>query len=168
MRIDSSSGNSARSRFAICSGLHEFAQRRSCRRPRLRPFHRGVAGPGTGRPSGVRMTPARRSCTQARNRSLTASFAVFGPRRSPVAMPLRDHRPIDQLPAPGSGIATQFPGDRRRRSSQASGDLSNAGRARRPGPRHVGGRPAAPHRPTPARRHRCVESGHRPRRQPAR
>jgi hypothetical protein len=41
----------------------EFAHRRSWRRGRFRPFHLAVIGPGTGCPSGVRMTPARRSWT---------------------------------------------------------------------------------------------------------
>lgn len=31
--MDSSSGKSVRSRFAICSGLHDLAHRRSARRP---------------------------------------------------------------------------------------------------------------------------------------
>src|SRR5665647_2835742 len=45
MRMDSSSGKSTSSRCAICSGLHDLAQRRSCRLARLRPFQRGATGP---------------------------------------------------------------------------------------------------------------------------
>jgi hypothetical protein len=42
--MDSSSGNSSRSRLAICTGLHEFAHRRS-RQPRRRCCRRRVHGP---------------------------------------------------------------------------------------------------------------------------
>lgn len=44
IRIDSSLGKSTRRRFEICSGLHDVAQRRSWRRPCLRPIQRTLAG----------------------------------------------------------------------------------------------------------------------------
>src|SRR3954465_10162613 len=79
MRMVSSSGKSSRRRRAICSGLHAVAQRRSCRRPRRRPFH-GTTGPRTAAPFGAMMRPASRSCTYRRSGSLIASLADFGRR----------------------------------------------------------------------------------------
>src|SRR3954469_9425496 len=79
MRMVSSSGKSSRRRRAICSGLHAVAHRRSCRRPRRRPFH-GTTGPRTAAPFGAMMTPASRSCTYRRSGSLIASLAAFGRR----------------------------------------------------------------------------------------
>src|SRR3954464_4719807 len=79
MRMVSSSGKSSRKRRAICSGLHAVAQRRSCRRPRRRPFH-GTTGPCTAAPFGAMMTPASRSCTERRSGSLIASLAGLGRR----------------------------------------------------------------------------------------
>src|SRR3954464_9279426 len=79
MRMVSSSGKSSRKRRAICSGLQAVAQRRSCRRPRRRPFH-GTTGPCTAAPFGAMMTPASRSCTERRSGSLIASLADFGRR----------------------------------------------------------------------------------------
>src|SRR5215213_3529623 len=79
MRMVSSSGKSSRKRRAICSGLQAVAQRRSCRRPRRRPFH-GTTGPRTAAPFGAMMRPASRSCTYRRSGSLIASLADFGRR----------------------------------------------------------------------------------------
>src|SRR5512135_754443 len=77
--MDSSSGKSARSRFAICSGLHDAAQRRSARRPCRRPIQR-TSGPGTATPPGLVIVPASRSCTYSRRTWFAASFATFGRR----------------------------------------------------------------------------------------
>jgi len=77
--MDSSSGKSIRSRFAICSGLHDLAQRRSARRPCRRPIQR-TSGPGTAAPSGLVIVPASRSCTYSRRARFAASFATFGRR----------------------------------------------------------------------------------------
>src|SRR5665647_1845701 len=85
MRMDSSSGKSTSSRCAICSGLHDLAQRRSCRLARLRPFQRGATGPDTTTPSGRRTCPTRRSWTYSRSRSLATSLAVFGRRATSSA-----------------------------------------------------------------------------------
>ena len=71
IRMDSSSGKSTRSLLAICSGLHEAAHRRSCRRPRRRPTQR-TFGPGTAAPSGAAIRPPRRSCTYC----LSSPFAA--------------------------------------------------------------------------------------------
>src|SRR5215212_7877010 len=79
MRIVSSSGKSSRRRWAICSGLQSMAHRRSCRRPRRRPFH-GTAGPCTAAPFGATTIPASRSCTCRRSGPLIASLAGFGRR----------------------------------------------------------------------------------------
>ena len=76
MRMVSSSGKSSRKRRAICSGLQAVAQRRSCRRPRRRPFH-GTTGPCTAAPFGALMRPASRSCTERRSGWLIASLADF-------------------------------------------------------------------------------------------
>jgi hypothetical protein len=46
--MDSSSGNSTGSRFAICSGLHAVTHRRSARRGLFRPFHSRATGPIAG------------------------------------------------------------------------------------------------------------------------
>ena len=78
-RMHSSSGKSIRSRFAICSGLHDLAQRRSARRPCRRPIQR-TSGPGTAAPSGLVIVPASRSCTYSRRARFAASFATFGRR----------------------------------------------------------------------------------------
>ena len=75
--IDSSSGQSTLSLFAICSGLHEAAQRRSWRRPCRRPCQ-GALGPGTRVPSAAVIMPASPSCTYRRSSSCAASFATFG------------------------------------------------------------------------------------------
>jgi hypothetical protein len=48
------------------------------------------------------------------------------PSCSPVTMPLRDHRSIDQLPAASGRVAPQFAGDRRRRSAQMRRDPAHA------------------------------------------
>src|SRR5665648_167834 len=85
MRMDSSSGKSTGSRCAICSGLHDLAQRRSCRLAWLRPFQRGATGPDTTTPSGRRTCPTRRSWTYSRSRSLATSLAVFGRRATSSA-----------------------------------------------------------------------------------
>src|SRR5665647_2663550 len=85
MRMDSSSGKSTSSRCAICSGLHDLAQRRSCRLAWLRPFQRGATGPDTTTPSGRRTCPTRRSWTYSRSRSLATSLAVFGRRATSSA-----------------------------------------------------------------------------------
>jgi hypothetical protein len=77
IRIDSSSGKSSGSLFAICWGLHAVAQRRSVRRPCRRPIHR-TFGPVTTAPAGLVITPARRSCTYCRSVSFVASLASFG------------------------------------------------------------------------------------------
>src|SRR5205814_2448257 len=77
--MDSSSGKSSSSRFAICSGLHDVTHRRSPRCGLLRPFHAGPAGPAT-LPSTVRTTPDNRSCTYSRSRASPTSFAIFGRR----------------------------------------------------------------------------------------
>src|SRR3954451_756213 len=79
MRMVSSSGKSSRKRRAICSGLQAVAQRRSCRRPRRRPFH-GTTGPCTAAPFGAITRPASRSCTYRRSGSLIASLAGLGRR----------------------------------------------------------------------------------------
>ena len=78
--MDPSSGKSTGSRWAICSGLHAIAHRRSCRRPLLRPFHCGAAGPATGDPSFKRIIPASRSATYSRSAALTTSLAGLGRR----------------------------------------------------------------------------------------
>src|SRR4029450_8252415 len=57
MRRVSSSGKPSRRRRAICSGLHGVAHRRSCRRPRRRPFH-GTTGPRTAAPVRPATVPA--------------------------------------------------------------------------------------------------------------
>ena len=75
--MDSSSGKSTRSRFAICSGLHDLAQRRSARWPWRRPIKR-TSGPATSSPAGVVITPARRSCTYSRSALFAASLATLG------------------------------------------------------------------------------------------
>jgi hypothetical protein len=75
--IDSSSGKSTGSRFAICSGLHEEAHRRSFRGPCRRPIQ-GTLGPGTAVPSVLVITPPRRSCTYRLSSGLLTSFATFG------------------------------------------------------------------------------------------
>ena len=77
IRMDSSSGKSTRSLLAICSGLHEAAHRRSCRRPRRRPTQR-TFGPGTAAPSGAAIRPPRRSCTYCLSSPFAASLATFG------------------------------------------------------------------------------------------
>ena len=77
--MDSSSGKSIRSRFAICSGLHDLAQRRSARGPCRRPIQR-TSGPGTAAPPGLVIVPASRSCTYSRRAWSAASFAIFGRR----------------------------------------------------------------------------------------
>ena len=53
----SSSGKSIRSRFEICSGLHDVAHRRSARGPWRRPDH-VTCGPGTVSPPGLAIMPA--------------------------------------------------------------------------------------------------------------
>jgi hypothetical protein len=72
-----------RSRLAICSALHEEAQRRSCRRPWRRPIQR-TSGRATAAPSATVIMPASQSCTYWRRASFTASFATFGRRAPPV------------------------------------------------------------------------------------
>ena len=78
--MDPSSGNSMGSRWAICSGLHAVAHRRSCRRPLLRPFHCGAEGPEAGDPSARRIMPASRSATYSRSVAFSASLAGLGRR----------------------------------------------------------------------------------------
>ena len=80
IRMDPSSGKSTGSRWAICSGLHAIAHRRSRRRPLLRPFHCGAAGPATGDPSARRIIPASRSATYWCSAGLIASLAGLGRR----------------------------------------------------------------------------------------
>jgi hypothetical protein len=68
-----------RPRFAICSGLHALAQRRSARGPCRRPVQR-TSGPGTAPPSGLLIAPASRSCTYSRSSWFAAGFAILGRR----------------------------------------------------------------------------------------
>ena len=95
--MDSSSGKSTRSRFAICSGLHDVAHRRSAACGRVAARSRRTSGPGTGVPSGRRSArraaPAR---TRAAGRS-PASFATFGRLGAPLGVPLRRRRPVRPL-----------------------------------------------------------------------
>ncbi len=77
IRIEGSSGKLSANRLAICSGLHDLAQRRSLRGPWWRPIHR-MSGPGTGPPSARVITPERRSLTYSRSCSFAASLDTLG------------------------------------------------------------------------------------------
>ena len=77
IRIAPSPGKSSRRRRATRSGLQAAARRRGCRGPCRRPSQ-DATGPGIAVPLGLATDRARRSCTQARNAMLAASFAGFG------------------------------------------------------------------------------------------
>jgi hypothetical protein len=91
VRIVSSWGKSTRSRLAICSGLHDLAQRRSLRRPCRRPIHR-TSGPGTVVPSGAVIRPASRSCTYTRKCVVLAGQPVRDRLPEPQPMLTPRHR----------------------------------------------------------------------------
>ncbi len=80
MRMESFSGKSTLSRFAICSGLHASDHGRSLRWGLFRPVNFGGCGPAMMLPSGRLICPDNRSWTYVRSRGLVSSFAVFGRR----------------------------------------------------------------------------------------
>jgi hypothetical protein len=107
MRIDSSSGKSTGSRFAICSGLHELAQRPALTAAvpppdpsSLRPGHGLAVGRAdrAGEPILHVVTKPLVRGEPGRLRALSST----------ISMPLRDDRPIHQHAAAGRGVAAQL------------------------------------------------------------
>ena len=92
----------------------------------LRPFQRGLPGPATGVPSGGATSPASRSWTYSRSRSLRDQLRGLRAPRAPLGLPLRDRRPVLQLAAPGRRVAAQLARDRRRVAAEPAGDLTHA------------------------------------------
>ena len=121
----SSSGKSTRSRFAICSGLHAVAHRRSCAASVSPTDPPHLGGPATGSPSGRSIMPARRSCTYSRSRSLATSFAVFGRRARRSACHCAVDARYSSRHVRGRRVAPQLPRDRRRRPAELAGDLAH-------------------------------------------
>jgi hypothetical protein len=120
--MGSSSGKSARSRLAICSGLHDTAQRPSAVPPPDPPHIRGghslAVRPGdrAGQPV-LHIRPQR---------IIHGGLRGLRPPGPPASVPLCRHNPVFQRPAPGRGVAAQLPRDRRRRPARRPRDLKHA------------------------------------------
>ena len=109
---------------AICSGLHDLAQRRSFRRPWRRPIQRTSAQAPGRRPvwrSSRRDAPAR----SPRNASFAASFETFGRLARRSACHCAVVARYDDRVATRRRVAAQLPRDRRGRPAQPASDLAH-------------------------------------------
>ena len=120
----SSSGKSTRSRLAICSGLHDLAQRRSARRPWRRPMKR-TSWPGHQLTGGRGDHPGQAILHVLAQRLVRSQLGHLGPAGAPFGMPLRGRRPVLHPVTASRCVAAQFPRDRRWRPAHPAGDLAH-------------------------------------------
>ena len=106
-------GEVDRSRFAICSGLHDFAHRRSARRPWRRPIE-AHGGPGDQLPVGPVDLTGEPVLHVVAEPVVADELRQLRAARSPLGVPLGGRRPVVHRAAARRRVAAQLPRDRRR------------------------------------------------------
>ena len=123
IRMDSSSGKSTRSRFEICSGLQDFAHRRSPSAVTAADeAHLGAGHERTVGPSDLAGQTVLHVVPQPVVRDELRDLRSTG---APLGVPLRGRRPIRQLVAARRRVAAQLPRDRRRITTDTTADLTH-------------------------------------------